>query len=1141
MTIDISNNDPRISYSVAQGVTQTSFAVPFEFFDDSDVNVYVDSTLKTITTDYTISGGGGSTGTVTISVTGATGGSVVVLTRDITIERTTDFTAGADINRAALNTQLDTLTAIAADVKDRAGLALSYNDRTVGVPTELPVVDTLKGKTLAFNASTGAPEAGPTISEVANAQTYANNAATSATASAGSATAAAGSASSASGSASAAASSASAASSSASAAASSASAAAASETAAETAEANTLAIYGSTQDVADAVAAAEAAQLAAETAETNAAASETAAASSESAAATSESNAATSATNASNSASAASTSATNASNSATAAASSAIAAAASETAAAASETAAASSETAAAASESAAAASESAAATSESNAASSASAASTSASNAATSETNAANSATASANSATASASSASAASASADAALAALDSFDDRYLGQKTSDPTLDNDGNPLVAGALYFNTTDDVMKVYEGSVWVAAYASLSGALLVSNNLSDVANAASSRTNLGLGASDSPSFAGLSVLGTLSASDAINYNGASNFYIRSRLNGGTVQIGTETPAGSLYYPITINGASDFTAFSTSTSEAMRITSTGSVGIGVSNPTRPLEVQAGVASVAIASTDTNANAELLLTPNGGGDAVIRMGDASSASDGLIYYENSANFMGFRTSGVDRLRITSTGNVGIGTSSPATQLEVNGTIRASGGSPRLSILDAGGATDEKEWSLSGVDGPLRLFAINEAGGGSGDYVEFTRVGNSGRTIRGSRAGGTSYELSNFDRSLFFSGGVSTIGTATAHALVVDTNNTERMRITPTGSVGIGTSSPSTPSGKCLTLYDAAIPRLNFKNSTTGDTSTDGSELYVSGNQFVIQNREASDLVFGTAATERARIDASGNLLVGMSASSSTSNGCRVLGVGTLTATRDGDAAAVFNRKTSDGTIVEFRKDSTTVATIGVESSDNVYFSATTGGGSGLQFWGAGGTDPLITPMTEGVASDAEVDLGRIANRFKDLYLSGGVYLGGTGSDNLLDDYEEGTWTVEAYDAASGGNASPTTATGYYTKVGRVVTASLNLGNVSTAGMTGANVAYFSLPFANANVPNIQGAVRLYANVDAATVSLSSQINANASRCFISESRDSATLGTVIVSDLISGVTDLSITITYFTDA
>jgi len=374
MTIDISNNDPRISYIVAQGVTQTSFAVPFEFFDDSDVNVYVDGTLKTITTDYTISGGGGSTGTVTISVTGGTGGSVVVLTRDITIERTTDFTAGADINRAALNTQLDTLTAIAADVKDRAGLALSYNDRTVGVPTELPDVAALKGNTLAFNASTGAPEAGPTISEVSNAQTYANNAATSASAAASSASAAAGSASSASGSA--------------SAAASSASAAQTAETNAETAETN------------------------AETAETNAAASAAAASTSE--------------TNAANSASAASTSASNA-------------------------------------------------ATSETNASNSASAAATSASNASTSETNAANSAAASSASAVSAANSAAAAAAS-------YDTFDDRYLGSKTSDPTLDNDGNPLVAGALYFNSTANEMRVYDGATWIAA-SSAGGASLLNYN----------------------------------------------------------------------------------------------------------------------------------------------------------------------------------------------------------------------------------------------------------------------------------------------------------------------------------------------------------------------------------------------------------------------------------------------------------------------------------------------------------------------------------------------------------------------------------------------------------------------------------------------------------------------------------
>jgi trimeric autotransporter adhesin len=87
------------------------------------------------------------------------------------------------------------------------------------------------------------------------------------------------------------------------------------------------------------------------------------------------------------------------------------------------------------------------------SAATSAAAAATSASNAATSASNAASSATASANSAT--------------SAAASYDAFDDRYLGSKASDPVLDNDGNALLTGALYFNSTSDDMKVYTGSTW--------------------------------------------------------------------------------------------------------------------------------------------------------------------------------------------------------------------------------------------------------------------------------------------------------------------------------------------------------------------------------------------------------------------------------------------------------------------------------------------------------------------------------------------------------------------------------------------------------------------------------------------------------------------------------------------------
>jgi hypothetical protein len=91
------------------------------------------------------------------------------------------------------------------------------------------------------------------------------------------------------------------------------------------------------------------------------------------------------------------------------------------------------------------------------------------------------------------------AAEAARDATLTAYDNFDDRYLGAKTSDPTVDNDGDALVAGSLYFNSSSEVMRLYTGSAWVAAYVSGSGYLATANNLSDLANAGTARTNLGL------------------------------------------------------------------------------------------------------------------------------------------------------------------------------------------------------------------------------------------------------------------------------------------------------------------------------------------------------------------------------------------------------------------------------------------------------------------------------------------------------------------------------------------------------------------------------------------------------------------------------------------------------------------
>ena len=245
--------------------------------------------------------------------------------------------------------------------------------------------------------------------------------------------------------------------------------------------------------------------------------SATNAANSATAAATSETNAATSATTATTKASEASTSATNAANSfdsfddrflgtkssdptldndgdalvegamyynstdndirfyngsswdapTTQAATSATASATSATASATSATNSANSATASASSASAASTSESNASTSASNASSSASAASTSASNASTSETNAGTSATTATTQATNAATSATAAQTAQTAAELAYDNFDDRYLGPKSSDPATDNDGDALIDGALYFNTTSNVLKYWDGSAW--------------------------------------------------------------------------------------------------------------------------------------------------------------------------------------------------------------------------------------------------------------------------------------------------------------------------------------------------------------------------------------------------------------------------------------------------------------------------------------------------------------------------------------------------------------------------------------------------------------------------------------------------------------------------------------------------
>ena len=165
MTISLSDNSPRVNYTVNEGATQSTFTVPFEFFDDADLNVFVDGTKKTLTTHYTTSDDSGDTQSHTSgttgfvqmttgnAVTGASGGSSVVITRDIDIDRTTDFPTSGPFDVATLNTELDRMIAIAADIDDSANRALILADSDTTASLILPDVSTRANKQLGFDGS----------------------------------------------------------------------------------------------------------------------------------------------------------------------------------------------------------------------------------------------------------------------------------------------------------------------------------------------------------------------------------------------------------------------------------------------------------------------------------------------------------------------------------------------------------------------------------------------------------------------------------------------------------------------------------------------------------------------------------------------------------------------------------------------------------------------------------------------------------------------------------------------------------------------------------------------------------------------------------------------------------------------------
>jgi|TARA_R100000149_G_scaffold41664_1_gene16171 hypothetical protein len=127
---------------------------------------------------------------------------------------------------------------------------------------------------------------------------------------------------------------------------------------------------------------------------------------------------------------------------------------------------------------------------------------------------------------------------------------------------------------------------------------------------------------------------------------------------------------------------------------------------------------------------------------------------------------------------------------------------------------------------------------------------------------------------------------------------------------------------------------------------------------------------------------------------------------------------------------------FNRTGTEGSALTLQKDGTTFGTLGVDGSDLVIDGPS--GHTGLRMTTSG-----LLPRQNGAIIDNTIDLGSGAYRYNDLYLGGGLYVGGTGTANHFDDYEEGEFDITTARSGVTGTDVRPTITGQYVKIGRMV--------------------------------------------------------------------------------------------------